>query len=221
MEKVIKLMRRLVASGLLLGFLTGCQEGDPGEQTPTLYNIVELEASSDTGSSMVLKHGDSEPVYMTTATKFDATVIVAGDCFFLGYQVLQEGNPQQVKTITYSQINNSQVQVDQIGKYLTWDKDEVYLMAIWRAGDKIIVRCRLPYDDNPRRFFMLADESTLSSPYPDLYLVHELPIGHTATYDRQYYAAFDASEIFSFDTCEGVTVHVANSNLVDQRTFEL
>ncbi len=217
MEKVIKII-----TGILVACcLAGCQEGDPGEQTPTLYDIVELETSSDTGSSMVLQHGDTEPVYMTTTTRFDSQLVANGDCFFLGYQVIQEGNPQQVKTITYSQINNSAVQVDQIGKYITWDKDEVYLMAIWRAGDKIIVRCKLPYDDNPRKFFLLANESTLSSPYPDLYLIHELPMYHTATYDRQYYAAFDAADIFSRDTCQGVTVHIANSNLVDQRTFNL
>lgn len=220
MEKVIFRTLGLVIAVLSAG-LAGCQDGDPGEQTPTLYDIVELVASSDAGSSMVLQHGDAEPVYMTTSTRFDNQLIVAGDCFFLGYQVLQEGNPQQVKTVTYSQINNSAVVVDSLDEYPEWDDDEVYLMAIWRAGDKIVVRCRLPYDDNPRKFFMLADESTLSSPYPDLYLVHELPLSHTDTYLRQYYAAFDAAEILALDTCRGVTVHVANSNLVDQRAFTL
>lgn len=201
--------------------VTACQDSDPGEQTPTVYDIVELEASGDSGSSMVLRHGDSEPVYMTTSTLFDNQIIAPGDCFFIGYQVLQEGNPQQVKTITYSQINNSKVQVESLDKYPGWDQDEVYLLAIWRAGDKIVVRCRLPYDDNPRAFFLLADTTTLSAPYPDLYLVHQLPTNHTDTYLRQYYAAFDASQILALDTCQGVTVHIANSNLVDQRIFQL
>ncbi len=58
----------------------------------------------------------------------------------------------------------------------------------------------------------MADEATISSPTPDIYLVHTMA-QPSDYHDRVYYASFDISDIWERPDVTGVRLLIANSNL--------
>ncbi len=77
-----------------------------------------------------------------------------------------------------------------------WDAEPINLLALWRAGDKIILRCLLTADPEPRHFGLLVDESTLANEVPTAYIYHrrENPVPN---YSSQFYTAFSLSPILN------------------------
>lgn len=197
--------------------LAACaDDNDPGTQTPIINDIVQLTASTPSGSEFAIYRENAPDIILNAiGAKIDPSRVKIGESLMITYtmadgsEVLRSGD---INLHSYYAINNSPLIRGDIAQFPDWDKDEVYLISIWRAGDKIDLRCRLTYDTNPRTFTLLLDQSTADEPIPDLYLVHQLqkPV---ESFDRNYYASFDISDLWKQATCEGVTVHIANSNL--------
>lgn len=109
-------------------------------------------------------------------------------------------------------VNQSATKIENISDYPDWGRDKVYLYTVWRTGKYLNFNVSLTYDSEPRVFCIVADKSTLSNDYPDLYLVHIMK-EPTDYHDRRYYASFDISEIWDRENILGVNLHVCNSNL--------
>lgn len=118
----------------------------------------------------------------------------------------------EITLLSASTVNQSTTKIESITDYPEWARDKVYLYSVWRTGKYLNFNVSLTYDSEPRVFCIVADESTLSNPYPDLYLVHIMK-EPTDYHDRRYYASFDISEIWNRDNISGVKLHVSNSNL--------
>ncbi len=196
---------------------TGCgDDDDPGPQTPVISDIVELTASTPSGSTFAIYREKSPDIILNApGAQVDLSRIKIGESLLATYTMADGGDAGRSGDInlrSYYAINNSTLVKGDIADFPEWDKDEVYLISIWRAGNKIDLRCKLTYDPSPRTFMMLLDESTAGNPVPDLYLVHQLqqPV---ESFDRNYYAAFDIDSLWEQTTCEGVTIHIANRNL--------
>lgn len=200
--------------------LWACGDDKPESGTPLLQDIAEYCSQNASAASFAIYRENAPDVFLTApGAHIDESRIKPGESLLITYTA-QSGGPDRSGDIalrSYNAINNGVMTAGNIADYPDWDRDEVYLVSIWRAGDKIDMRCRLPYDTSPRRFMLLIDESTATADVPDLYVVHELkePV---ESFDRNYYAAFDIAELWSQPACAGVTVHVANSNL-PQRSF--
>lgn len=199
---------------------TGCNDDDdPGPRTPVISDIAELTASTPSGSAFAI-YRENAPDIMLNApgAQVDISRIKIGESLMVTYTMAdggEAGRSGDINLHSYYAINNSTLIKGDIADFPDWNKEEVYLISIWRAGNKIDLRCRLTYDPAPRTFIMLLDESTAGNPVPDLYLVHQLqqPV---ESFDRNYYAAFDMGDLWEQTTCEGVAVHIANSNLQQQ-----
>lgn len=199
---------------------TGCMDDDdPGPQTPLISDIAELTASTPSGSAFAIYRENAPDIILNApGAQVDLSRIKIGESLMVTYTMADgsdAGRSGDINLRSYYAINNSALAKGDIADFPDWDRDEVYLISIWRAGNKIDLRCRLTYDPTPRKFIMFLDESTADNPVPDLYLVHQLkqPV---ESFDRNYYAAFDISDLWEQTTCEGVTVHIANSNLPQQ-----
>lgn len=197
-----------------------CSDDKPTSGTPVLQDIAEFCSQNPSAASFAIYRDNAPDVLLTApGAHIDENRIKPGESLLITY-IPQSGEANRSGDITlrsYYAINNGGMTIGKIADFPHWDRDQVFLISIWRAGDKIDLRCRLPYDTSPRRFMMLLDEATADNEIPDLYVVHELkePV---ESFDRNYYAAFDIGELWSQPSCRGVTVHVANSNL-PQRSF--
>lgn len=200
--------------------LTSCGDDKPESGTAVLQDIAEFSTQTPTAAHFGIYRENAPDVLLTaTGVSIDESRVKPGESLLITYipESGQANRSGEISLLSYYAINNSAMTAGDIADYPDWDRDEVYLISIWRAGDKIDMRCRLTYDANPRRFMLMLDQSTASNETPDLYLVHELA-SPVESFDRNYYAAFDISELWAQPTCRGVTVHVANSNL-PQRSF--
>lgn len=197
--------------------MVACADNDdPGPQTPIISDIVQLTASTPSATQFAIYRENAPDIILNAIdARIDPSRVKISESLMINYTMADGSETSRSGDINlraYYAINNSPLQRGDISQFPDWDKDEVYLVSIWRAGDKIDLRCRLPYDTNPRTFTLLLDQSTADEPIPDLYLVHQLqkPV---ESFDRNYYASFDISDLWQQTTCRGVTIHIANSNL--------
>lgn len=101
-----------------------------------------------------------------------------------------------------------------------WDTTPVYLLSVWRTDTWLNFRVRLPYSTEPRVFSLMADQTTLGSEWPEVYLAHIMDPGETLGHDRGYYASFDISSVWLDENVKGIILHVNNSNL-DKHIFTI
>lgn len=199
--------------------LSSCGEDKPDKGTAVLQDIAEFSSQTSAAAHFGIYRENAPDVLLTApGAHIDESRVKQGESLLITYipESGQANRSGEISLLSYHAINNSSMTTGDIADFPAWDRDQVYLISIWRAGEKIDMRCRLTYDTTPRRFMLMLDQSTASNDIPDLYVVHELsqPV---ESFDRNYYAAFDIREIWSQPSCRGVTVHIANSNLPQRR----
>lgn len=216
---------------LAISLLVSC--GDKGEDAPhpaVLYNICDIAEAEDGSTLFHLYRPDANLPIILTANEFSAvnnegTLPAVGTSGLLAYIPIS-GKPYEDGEIAVSywaSINNFELTIpaeDEAVDFLAdWDAEAVDYLAGWRGGNKIYLRLRLPYSTIPRRFGLVVDPSTLSDPFPTLYLCHQRE-DDSPTFDRQYYFAFDISELWQRPEVEGVRMRV-NDHLYGQlREFQ-
>lgn len=212
---------------LVLLAVTSCRDNEPGSPNnlDAAWTIATFTGNIDGRATFEFRKTDDQPLITLTAQgavetddnlKPQARVYIA--------YVPQNGDPYSsgpVELLTISVITSSAVSVADAATLRGWDTTPVYLLTAWRSGQYINVYCRLPYDKTPGCFSLLADESTVGSGRPQIYLCHEMP-KEVNTFMRAYYASFDISSILDREDVEAIDVHVNNSNLpVTVYTFPL
>ena len=212
----------LLLLALILGLATSScrQDGVDGPVDMTFTEIVTFGGSTDSGSSFSFRQVDDSPLITLTSTqKFASDDLKAGDRMLIAYQ--NESNSAYtsgpIDLIGAAPITTGSVATTWKDDYDIWDRDKVYLYSAWRSGEYINIHVRLTYSADPRIFTIAADPATLSSPWPELYLVHVMKEPIT-NHDRAYYASFSIAEIWDNPATQGVKLHVANSNL-DKQIF--
>lgn len=205
--------------------LQGCDEGENGNDSviATLYDVVELKEQTAEATEFLLYRPDAdEAVTLTTGRPvFSASdEIEAGDCVFMAYMPDNGMSYASgtVKVRAWGRVNNGVLLKGAPESLDGWNADPVWLMSLWRAGGKVVVRSMLTYDTEPRQFALMIDETTVSEEYPDAYLVHKRR-SDRPNFKRQYYSAFDVSDLWSCATCKGLRIHVNNSNLPQANVF--
>lgn len=215
-------MRKILACLMLTVFaatyLTSCDDDEdvPVYPNDSFYDIVTFIGHSKGNAVFELqKDGDSEPVRLTaTGFSLDTTSIKVDTRLLLGY-VPKSGIAYQTDEITVTGIGsifNDKVRSVDMTTLPDWDKNEIYLFSLWRTGKYINLFCQLTYTVNNAAFGLLADEMTLDNEYPDLYLVYEMD-SSPESYNKNFYASIDISDVWNRSTCRGVTIHLNNSNL--------
>ena len=223
MKSLVKIVFDVVLGAVVL-LLGACKDADEADMPRAikLYDVVEVASKSAQSAVFTLWRPDAvEPVTLyADNVPFDLSGVEAGECVFLGYTPVDGMAYTSGRVIVEAcgSVNNSRLGKSSPEKLEGWDADPVYLMSLWRAGNKICVRVRLTYDTNPRLFALVADETTADDPYPTAYLYHRRR-NDTPNFSRQYYAAFDVSALWATPGCQGLKVRVCNSNIPDMNEF--
>lgn len=210
------LLPRLLSALLPLLLLASChEEGSDQPHPATLYDICEVAACDPSTTILHLYRPDSDaPVILTAPAGALGNPFPEPGTSILAAYTPQNGQPYTNTSITlhsWAAINNLPIKEAKTTEDLQgWDTDPVWLLAAWRAGNKICMRLRLGYDATPRRFALVLDPETIDDPIPTAYLYHVRPTS-APTFDRQYYVAFDISTLWSLPETQGLLIRLSNS----------
>lgn len=204
---------------------SGCSEGENENavHVATLYDVVELKEQSNGQTVFELYLPDSDEAVTLTAEGSvfdDSDEMAPGDCLFLAYTPV-DGNAYESGPITveaWGRTTNEALMQGEPESLEGWDSDGVWLMSLWRAGGKVVMRVRLTYDVAPRLFALVVDKTTIEDEYPEAYLVH-IRKSDVPNFMRQYYITFDVSALWTYQTCKGLRIHVNNSNMPEANLF--
>ncbi|MDE6581433.1 MAG: hypothetical protein K2K47_02755 [Duncaniella sp.] len=209
---------RFLLSLLVLASAAACHDNDPGapNELDAAWTLATFTGNIDGHATFEFrKDGDSPLITLTAHGEVQTNDNLRPQSRVYIAYVPQSGDPYSsgpITLLTLSTITSSAVSVADAATLAGWDTTPVYLLTAWRSGEYINIYCRLPYDKSPRRFALLADETTIDTSRPQLYLCHEMP-REVNTFMRAYYASFDISSLLSRTDVEAVDVHINNSNL--------
>ncbi len=220
---ILRVMVMSVVSLVQASLTVACDDEDKAEvHNATLYDIVEFVAQDGTGTVFALWRPDAvKPVTLTTSSPvINTSVVELGESVFLAYTPLagEAYKPGVIEVSAYGTVNNSPLMKSPTEKLDGWDSEPIYLMSLWRAGNKVCMRLRMTYDMAPRMFSLVVDEATIGDEYPTAYLYHKRP-ADVPNFSRQYYAAFDVTSMWNTPGCKGLRIRVSNSNIPSLDTF--
>lgn len=212
----------IMALGLGMSAASCADEDDTDIHHATLYDVVEFTSQNSSGTVFTLWRPDATTsVSLTTSTPVINTSLVApGESVFIAYTPLdgKAYTSGPVEVSAYGTVNNAPLMKAASDKLEGWDSEPIYLMSLWRAGNKVCLRLRMTYDTAPRLFALVLDEATAEDEYPTAYLFHKRP-SDVPNFSRQYYAAFDLSSLWNTPGCKGLRIRVSNSNIPSLDTF--
>lgn len=223
----IRFLAWLAATALAL---QGCSVNADTEDGPVempLYDIVTFQgntAPAGGASFELVPNGDMDPVMLEADRGLDPEQVEAGSRVVIGYYN-EPARPAytsgRIRLRSAGAVNGSPATAVAMSRFQGWDRDPVYVEALWRAGEYINLRSRIPYSTAPRLFALLIDRATLDSPNPHLYLAHALAdtVDRSKTYAVANYASFSIDSIWNLPSTQAITVHVANSHLPDEQEF--
>lgn len=205
--------------------LAGCSDDDKGPEVryAVLYDVVEYVGQTQSGTEFRLYAPDAEEaVTLTSTNALNMGELESGQCVLLAYMPVdgKAYTSGKVDVRGIGAVTNDKLMKGPAESLSAWDRDEVWLASLWRAGGYVMMRIKLVYDPQPRQFRLVVDESTIQNEYPDAYLVNARK-GDKENYMRQYYVAWDVSALWTYDYIKGLKVHVNNSNNTQLREFTI
>lgn len=222
-------MKKSGATAIAACALCACSVNDGTIDGPVempLYDIVTFEGNDNDAHAhfSLIPNGDMEPVALTADRPIDPDLADIGERMVIAYTNEPERAAYTSGNISLrsaSKVNGSPATAVPDPADSRWNRDPVYVIALWRAGSYINLRSRLPYSTSPRLFALWADKETLQGSWVDMYLAHALPdsVNRATTYPVANYASFSIDSIWSLPTTRGVIIHVNNSHMPDEQSF--
>ncbi len=213
-----------VLSAMTIGMLAAsCRdEPDNPEAGVAVYqNIVTYVG--DNGTHSVLQYrqvNDSPVVTLTLQGLIDSRKAPAGTRLLVTYQ-LPSGSPYgtdaDINATSLQMIYNATVQTDASSLPDMEQTQGIYVTTLYRSGRYLNLMAQMPATDGHRKFRLIADPATLQSPVPELYLTTEAD--SQGGYNRKAIASLDMAPVWNLPGCQGVKIHVRNTNNKYLRTF--
>lgn len=213
----------ILMMALLTMTFTSCKDEDEPGTIPSdaMLDMATFVSQDGNGSTFTLqKDGDSPVVTLTARQRLDTDLFTIGNRLLI-YYVPESGVAYQSgPAVLYAarQVINGKALTGNSKDYPGWSTEATNLQSIWRTGKYLNIHSLAYYKVNPKRFVLVADETTIDDEYPDLYLIFysdDQVDGDLNT----LYASFDISGVWDSDTCKGVRVHLANSSGENHFTF--
>ena len=216
-------MKKLLTILLAVVALTACVNDGTydGEVEMAFSDIMTFEGNDDGQIRFSFQKAEDSPlIEIFGKGTIDEKECPVGTRVIVSY-VPESGKAYTPGPVTFRNIlrvNQGKAVVENIEDYPEWNRDKVFLYSIWRTGSYLNLNGRIIHSDTPRHLRLVVNEKTIDNAYPDAFLVHQLPEPED-NYSRTFYASFSIDSIWNLPTCQGLRVHVANSNL-DQNVFE-
>ncbi len=221
---MLRSILNIAAAGAAALMAVSCINADTvdGPVAMTAYDIVTFDGNTPGATFSYYAPGVDTPLILRADAALDEDAATPGSRVLLAYTATGEpdASGQPISMSGLGAVTSPQLQGCR-GVPQGWDDDPVWLTSVWRAGQYVDMRVRLPYSTEPRRFALMVDSTTLNTPQPRLYLYHRLPEGVSAdsTFERTYYVSVAVGSVWNRPEVEAIEVNVANTNLPSRRTF--
>ncbi len=211
----MKLLRRHIPlTVIMLVSLHSCSDDKNYNDSAMYSDIVTIASTAEEqGTVFKFRRYDDSPEITLTDPRLTLKKDSEGLRVLLRYYS-ESGQPYTsgtIKTRAVSAINNDTTIIRPVERY-NWDATPIYLHSVWRTGEYINMHLRVEYSETPRYFNLLVDSLSLEDAVAQLYLVHDKGSAPD-NYLMEIYASFNIDNVWSQPTCEGIDIHINDSNL--------
>lgn len=183
-----------------------------------IYDIVTFvgnpQSNNNNSVFQFQKENDSRLTTLrATNIALDSTTIKVNTRLLLAYNP-ESGMHNVDDNITvkgYSIVFNDSIRTGDITKLPNWDFNPIFVNSILRSGTYLNIHCGLTYSYEPSGFILLIDAETINNPMPDVYLSYQKG-DDRESYNKEFYASIDISNLWNRPSCKGFTLHVNDSN---------
>lgn len=218
-----KYLKILALSAIAAITMQSCMDSGSDGPTFNVYqNVVTFTGSSDGRSNFLFQELNDSPevsLYANVSIKGDGAV--PGCRMLIGYtldenRVYGESGP----------INLRQAALVYESTVATVPADEakaanapIPVLTMFRTGKYINLQARLTTAEG-RTFRILADESTVDTDMPHLYITTDVPEGVAPGYEVTATASLSIAPIWDKPSVRGVKIHVNNTGNIYHQEFE-
>ncbi len=183
-----------------------------------MYDIVTFVGNQQSNNNNSVfqfqKENDSRVTTLrATDNALDTTSVKIGTRLLLSY-IPENGThniDDNISVKGYSVVFNDSIRTGDKNKLPDWDFNPIFVYAIWRSGTYMNIHCGLSYSYEPSGFILLVDAETIDNSMPDVYLSYQKG-DDRESYNKEFYASIDISNLWNKSTCKGFTLHVNDSN---------
>lgn len=220
MKKYITIL--ILAAVTAISMQSCLDSGSDGPSVNIYQNIVTFTGSSDGRSNFLFQELNDSPevsLYANVTIKGDGAV--PGCRMLIAYtldenRVYGESGPinlRQAALVYESTV--TEVPADEAKAA----NAPIPLLTMYRTGKYINLQARLATAEG-RTFRIVADESTVDTDMPHLYITTEVPDGSIPGYDATVTASLSIAPIWDRPSVRGVKIHVNNTNNIYHQEFE-
>lgn len=199
------------------------KESDPGPIPPDVcYDFVTFVDSNNSGSTFEFrKSGDSPLITLTSTSKIDKSQLAPGTRVIIQYvpsggQAVYQSGPITLYGI--AQITNGSITSASLTDIKSWNSDAIKIITLSRSGQYLDLWAECNLFSKPRRFSIVADESTLADQYPEVYIIVESDNSNGRV--AQLYASFDLSAVWNLSTAKGISVNIKTAQGIETTRFD-
>lgn len=207
----------------LLGF-TSCNNDD--DNTPSAMALVDFmtfESQSTSSMQFTYQRGANSPQVTLSCAQTFNTEVEPGTRMVVMFYAPGDTLPATNTTIQLVQAQRAltaPARVVNIADSVQWNQNSLYLTSISRTGRYLNVVAGVNTDISKQQFGFWADEATLSTDTPVVYLVN-LTEGLWSYTLTPVYASFDLKPILERATsADQVEIRVNNSNNTELKSFK-
>lgn len=208
-------LRLLMIIGIAALF-AACSDDGPYSERAALYDLVTFDGNLSQGATFSFQRRDDSPVITLTAKGVTLATdqVKQNERLLIGYypESGEAYRSDNIQLIGVTKVNQDTLRYSPAEEIAGWDKDPVYLNSVWRSGKYLNMYMRVEYSSEGRLFRLVADESTLESEFPQLYLMHDL-YDAPEKFTRRAYVSFDISSLWEKPEHKGIILHINDSNL--------
>lgn len=205
---------------LIFLFVTAACSDETPSSSITYTDVALINSITDSGTNFTIAGREgliTTELHSDKVLKADNTELT-DNCVVIQYTIM-DSKTGEINLRNASIISNYTASAGNSEDITGWNEDKVTLLSHWTIGKHVIVRISLPYYPDKRRLGLMIDSSTLQDSYPQAYLCHSLEgaIDPGDTFYRNYYVAFDLTEVLDGKSPEGLIVNINDPKLKDNK----
>lgn len=189
---------------------TSCNTETHADNDGILYDIVTFQSQSEDGSVFVLQTGPSTPEILLSSTRqLDLEKVPLGSRVVIAYTTRNGLKPtvnSPIDLITLAQVHTA----DLIKAASGFESEMVSLTSTWLTGTWLNFDLNANVSEQPKKFELVVDESTLDQKMPTVYLLFESDDPRAT--QKHCYASFNVAWLWEDPRYDGFTLIVCNGN---------
>lgn len=199
-------------------FMASCNKNSENEPPVYTYmDYVTLAAETENGSTFTMHQGSSTPlITYVTNQRLETGMVKVGERCLIAYNYPDNRAQYTSGTIViqaYQKCINGGITDGTAEDTNNFRSDHVQCSSVWITGNYLNFNISGQYGNAPKTFKLVADESTLDSKMPTVYLIFESDNLIAGAW-KNIYASLDVSKIWSSTKYDGFVLKMNNDNSV-------